>query len=93
MALVIFGSVCIYADIIYKKNGEKIEGTVTDASVEGQIGINTGNRVFYILKTEIEKIEYSAKEVREEGPNPVLIIAITACCLLTFLLVMAGRSI
>lgn len=93
VSLGIFCFTSVYADIIYKKNGEKIEGVITDKNTQGQIGIKTGNKQFYVLKDEVEKIEYSQKQQEEEGPNLALIISITACCLITFLLVMAGRSI
>ena len=82
-----------YADIIHKKDGEKIEGTLTGAVYEGQVGIQTANKMFYVLQSDIEKIEYSEKAPADEGINWGVILTITGSCLLAFLLLMAGRSI
>ena len=81
-----------HADTIYKKNGEKIEGTITGAVIEGQIGIQTQNDMFFVERSDIAKIVYS-KKTPENKPDWNVIIAITGFCLLSFLLVMAGRSI
>ncbi len=86
---------CVYtahADTIYKKNGEKIEGTITGAVIEGQIGIKTSNDMFFVEQADISKIVMSKKEP-EIKPDWNVIIAITGFCFLSFLLVMAGRSI
>jgi hypothetical protein len=91
--IICFSACFLFADTIYKKNGEKIEGTVTVTDYEGQVGVKTANKMFYIRQSDIERIEYSVKSKAQNGPDWIAIIGITVLSLLAFMLVMAGRSI
>lgn len=60
VSIVVSGSVLIHADVIYLKNGKKIEGVVRDTGGD-EILVDTAGGVFSFKRDTIDRIEESSK--------------------------------
>ncbi|GEM_PF-6109080 len=82
-----------FADIIFLKDGTRIEGEIITEAPD-QIGIKTEKKSFFILKQNIEKIIVENKKNKEET-NWVVIwttSGLIVAFILIFLLARAGNT-
>ena len=82
----------LFGDTIIMKNGERVEGRVKEI-IDGQVGIEAGNRLYYVPFADVERILYSEKKEGTEETRWGVIIAGAVFCLLAFVLAVWGRSV
>ncbi len=76
----------IFADAIFKKNGEVIEGKIV-AETQTEIGIKTLDKSFFVKKDEIERLVYSPAEENKPFIDwPIVIPGVICAALFLFVL-------
>ena len=66
LSIVFMLAATLQADIIYLKSGDKIEGKISSETTD-QIGVQTNNKFFYVMRADIEKIEIIKEKETDYG--------------------------
>ena len=64
--LMLMMATVLRADIIYLKSGNKIEGKIS-SETETQLGVQTNNKSFYVMRTDIIKVEKIKEKQTDYG--------------------------
>jgi len=95
LMLLIFTFAVCRADIVSLKDGTKVDCLVVSQTSD-QIGVKTENKLYFIKKLDIDKIEFVQKlKEKEAGPDWALIsfsIAGTSLCVLLYMLARTGNN-
>lgn len=76
----------IFADAIFKKNGEVIEGKIV-SETQLEIGIKTSDKSFFVKKDEIERLVYSPADEKKSFIDwPIVIPGVICAALFLFVL-------
>ncbi len=92
--LIIFPAEVCLADMVYMKDGTKIDCKIL-SQTEDQLGVQEGSNSYFIKKIDIERIDFVEKKEPEAGIDWGMVAFTatgTALCVLLYVLARAGNN-